>query len=99
MPYCQHCGAQVREGAKFCQECGKPPFGNAQSVTPQPTPSVAQPRPEKRKRPIIGFIGMILLIIGVIVVFSNVTAGLIVGVIGLAVLVFALFTGNVKLFG
>lgn len=31
--YCAHCGARLRQGARFCQECGKPVGGNP-SISP-----------------------------------------------------------------
>jgi hypothetical protein len=39
MPFCVNCGAQNREGARFCEACGKPItqlVGGAQPATPAP---------------------------------------------------------------
>ena len=45
MPYCVNCGAQNREGAKFCEACGKPVAQLAQGAPPPPTPQPQAFRP------------------------------------------------------
>lgn len=55
---------------------------------------------EKKRKPVIGFFGMILLLIGLCMVFNQPSAlggGLAIG--GGIILVYALLTGNIKLFG
>jgi hypothetical protein len=46
MPFCVNCGAQNRDGARFCEACGKPVtqlVGGAQP--PPPAPGQFQPMP------------------------------------------------------
>ena len=53
----------------------------------------------QKKKPWLGFAGMLLLIAGGIVSCQNASVGIVVVIIGAGVLGFALITGNVKLFG
>jgi uncharacterized membrane protein YvbJ len=109
MPFCQHCGTENPAEAKFCKECGKPPFSIEPTPTPAPTQAPTQnitqqvivqagPTPKKR-HPIIGFIGLILILIGIGVSCADANWGIGIGLVGAAVLVFALITGNMKLSG
>lgn len=41
MPFCVNCGAQNRDGARFCESCGKPVQQIVAGGTPAPTPSPA----------------------------------------------------------
>ncbi len=57
---------------------------------------------EKKKRPWIGFIGMLVLLVGLCAAFNNQetpTFGCVVSAVGGVVLVWALATGNVKTMG
>ena len=54
MAFCEKCGAQLQEGAKFCMKCGTPVEENFQQPNPseqpyqqpvQPDPQPAQPNP------------------------------------------------------
>jgi len=91
MAYCSSCGNEVQPHAKFCPECG-----TTIATTSQSAPKAITPKP---RRPVFGLLGIILLLIGILIVFSNVTVGLVVGLLGLFVLIGALITGNVKMFG
>jgi len=53
----------------------------------------------KTKHPFIGFIGIVLILISLAVGCKHATAGLILAVLGMVVLVYALFTGNIKFWG
>ncbi|MHA2271788.1 MAG: zinc-ribbon domain-containing protein [Candidatus Hodarchaeales archaeon] len=44
MPFCKNCGAQVPEGARFCEECGRPQVsGPAQPAAPAHPPAAYPP--------------------------------------------------------
>jgi len=92
MPFCQKCGAELQENAKFCPECGQP-TGTA------PVPSVSAETTTTQRKPILGLIGIVLILIGIGVAFANATIGILVLLVGVIILIFALFTGNVKVFG
>ena len=58
MPFCSNCGYQVKEGSKFCSECGAPLQQTAppqQTYTPPPQPAY-QPTPQPQGEPIQGYI-------------------------------------------
>ncbi len=52
MPFCQNCGSEVNEGAKFCPECGHKqgdaPVTEAVASPTEPAPG-AQPKPKKKR--------------------------------------------------
>lgn len=61
---------------------------------------MANEQPKKRKRPWIGLIGMVTLLIGLCAAYND--AGFIGGslaIVGGAILAYALFAGHIKLFG
>lgn len=60
---------------------------------------MTQPDQPKPKRPIIGFAGIILTIIGAIIACNKPAWGIAIVTIGAIILVYALFTGNIKLLG
>ena len=50
--FCIYCGAELREGARFCAKCGKPVAQPAAAQTQQPmTPPVQQPTAPQAQRP------------------------------------------------
>lgn len=53
----------------------------------------------KERQPIWGLVGMVLVVLGIIVSVAGAGWGYALIVVGGLVLVVALFTGNVKLFG
>jgi len=46
-----------------------------------------------------GLLGLVLIIVGLVTLFANTTAGLLIGLLGLLILIGALITGNVKILG
>jgi hypothetical protein len=48
MSYCQHCGNPLREGSKFCRECGAPVAASVQ-MPPLPQPSAPPVQPVKER--------------------------------------------------
>ena len=100
MAFCRECGQEIGE-AKFCPECGA---GQAAPVQQKPPPYQAPPPVEKpsqgAKKPILGFIGMLVMAGGLCVAMVGDTGfGMTVLVIGGVILVVALVTGNVKFLG
>ncbi len=75
--FCTHCGVQISEEAKFCNECGTPTFKNEQQPTDKlETAGTEEPVPEEigkidRKAPpkispvtlLFALIGIVLIII------------------------------------
>jgi len=45
MPFCVNCGAQNREGARFCEACGKPVAQIVAGAQPPPTPATSAYQP------------------------------------------------------
>lgn len=84
---CPFCAEEIKWEATICKHCGKSVDGSD--------------KPEKKPRPIIGFLGILLLFFGGLVcVFSGGnTASIWVTIIGGIILLVALFTGNIKFWG
>src|ERR1700674_4285263 len=64
MPFCEHCGTQVSEAAKFCASCGNPtgvPPGAG--VASQPSPAPTSPAPTSpTTRLILGVVALLVLL-------------------------------------
>ncbi|MHB1484392.1 MAG: DUF5050 domain-containing protein [Saccharofermentanales bacterium] len=74
--FCQTCGKQLLDDAKFCDNCGSPVTTNQQTTTPQPvspqpvTPQTFIPQPvKKRGHLMFGMILTLLLLAGTAVLF------------------------------
>ena len=95
MAFCRECGAEIGE-AKFCSECG------AGQVTPmQQVPAAPPQAAEKKKQPILGLVGILLMAAGLCVASTSdsVGFGVVMLGVGAVVLAFALFSGNIKFLG
>ncbi len=53
----------------------------------------------RKPRPIIGFLGMAVIILGCGMIDFNICIGAPLLIVGIAFVVYALFTGNVKIWG
>lgn len=65
MAYCDQCGTQIDEGARFCRNCGKPlqPTGPERQNTENIETSVKGPGKEnKRNLPLIATVAAIVLV-------------------------------------
>lgn len=54
---------------------------------------------EKKKNPVIGLVGILLLVVGIFVGCNSLWWGVAIGGVGFAVFVYAMLTGNLTLFG
>lgn len=65
--FCQKCGKEVKEGTKFCENCGTAVFGTVnQNSTINSVGSVAnnaKPKPKKKRGLIIGIAAIIFVVI------------------------------------
>lgn len=50
MAYCNHCGTQIADGAKFCPSCGKPAGGTATQENRQTQQQSEQPQQASDRR-------------------------------------------------
>ena len=51
MPYCSNCGSQIKEGSKFCSNCGAPQQQRAAPPQQQYTPPPPQPTNQQAYQP------------------------------------------------
>ena len=66
--YCQKCGKEIPDGAKFCTSCGAPTQAPVFQPVPEPAPAPGpQPAHQKKKKRSAGkiILGVILLFIGI----------------------------------
>lgn len=62
--YCKNCGSQLRDGSRFCANCG--------SAIPAAAAAPAVPKEEKKKRSALSVLGVILLILLILLVISGI---------------------------
>lgn len=78
MAFCSHCGAQNRDGARFCESCGQP-IGQAAGTTPgAAAPPPVYQQPAQRLESALAGVGgtpktMILIGIGLYIVAAALT--------------------------
>ncbi len=68
MPYCQNCGTEIKEGAKFCATCGKPidkELTEQQQTQPTSLPTVAKKR--KKNKNWLGYSIAVVLVLSIVV--------------------------------
>ncbi|MES0326032.1 MAG: zinc-ribbon domain-containing protein [Candidatus Bathyarchaeia archaeon] len=60
MPFCSNCGAQAKEGYKFCNNCGTPLQSSAPQqqyvAPPPPKQPTYQPQPTPQGERVIGIL-------------------------------------------
>lgn len=93
---CIYCAEEIKIAAILCKHCRKTQPGHEPAKKAAP-----------KKRPWIGFVGILIMMFSCVLAFviqaissySGFTIGMFVFIVGLLTLMWALFTGNLKLFG
>ena len=70
-------------------------------AAPAPKPYTPPPPSESKKSPVVGGLGILIILIGSVACLASAdkTAGGIIAVIGLLILIFALVTGRINFLG